>query len=120
MALSLADSNRIMAAAIAQAEDLNIKVSVAVVDAGGRLIGLQRMDGAIWASGLRLPGQGGGVCGVWAAQRRNAGPGHDADAGGHPGTFGFRNDFRTGRGTDHRRRRGGRRVRSWRGHERGG
>lgn len=50
MALTLADSNRMMAAAIAQAEELNIKISVAVVDAGGRLIGLQRMDGAIWAS----------------------------------------------------------------------
>ena len=50
MALTLSESNRIMAAAIAKAEELNIKVSVAVVDAGGRLIGLQRMDGAIWAS----------------------------------------------------------------------
>ena len=50
MALTLEDSNRIMAAAIAKAEELNIKVSVAVVDSGGRLIGLQRMDGASWAS----------------------------------------------------------------------
>ena len=57
MALTLADANRIMAAAVAQAEELNIKVSVAVVDAGGRLIGLQRMDGAIWASAYGCQGK---------------------------------------------------------------
>ena len=57
MALTLADSNRIMAAAIAKAADLNIKISVAVVDAGGRLIGLQRMDGAIWASAYGCQGK---------------------------------------------------------------
>ena len=57
MALTLSESNRIMAAAIAKAEELNIKVSVAVVDAGGRLIGLQRMDGAIWASAYGCQGK---------------------------------------------------------------
>lgn len=57
MALTLADSNRVMAAAIAKAEELNIKVSVAVVDSGGRLIGLQRMDGAIWASAYGCQGK---------------------------------------------------------------
>ena len=57
MALTLADSNRIMAAAIAKAAELNIKISVAVVDAGGRLIGLQRMDGAIWASAYGCQGK---------------------------------------------------------------
>ncbi len=57
MALTLSDSNRIMAAAIAKAEELNIKVSVAVVDAGGRLIGVQRMDGAIWASAYGCQGK---------------------------------------------------------------
>ncbi len=57
MALTLADSNRVMAAAIAKAEELNIKISVAVVDAGGRLVGLQRMDGAIWASAYGCQGK---------------------------------------------------------------
>jgi uncharacterized protein GlcG (DUF336 family) len=57
MSLNLAATNRIMAAAIAQAEELNIKVSVAVVDAGGRLLGLQRMDGAIWASAYGCQGK---------------------------------------------------------------
>jgi glc operon protein GlcG len=36
-------------AAIAKAEELNIRISVAVVDEGGRLIAFNRMDGAIWA-----------------------------------------------------------------------
>jgi uncharacterized protein GlcG (DUF336 family) len=57
MSLNLAATNRIMAAAIAQAEELNIKVSVAVVDSGGRLLGLQRMDGAIWASAYGCQGK---------------------------------------------------------------
>ena len=57
MSLNLAATNRIMAAAIAQAEELNIKVSVAVVDAGGRPLGLQRMDGAIWASAYGCQGK---------------------------------------------------------------
>ena len=49
MALSLAEANRIIAATIAKAEELNIKVNVAVCDAGGRLVAFNRMDGAIWA-----------------------------------------------------------------------
>ena len=49
MALSLAEANKIVAGAIAKAEELNIKVNVAVCDAGGRLIAFNRMDGAIWA-----------------------------------------------------------------------
>ena len=49
MAITLAEANRIVAGTIAQAEELNIKVNVAVCDAGGRLIAFGRMDGAIWA-----------------------------------------------------------------------
>ena len=49
MALSLEEANRIVAGTIAQATELNIKVNVAVCDAGGRLIAFNRMDGAIWA-----------------------------------------------------------------------
>ena len=49
MALTLAEANRIVAGTIAKAEELNIKVNVAVCDAGGRLVAFNRMDGAIWA-----------------------------------------------------------------------
>jgi uncharacterized protein GlcG (DUF336 family) len=34
---------------MAKAEELNIKINVAVCDAGGRLIAFQRMDDARWA-----------------------------------------------------------------------
>ncbi len=50
MALTLAQANRIVQAAIAKAQELNIKISVAVCDEGGRLVAFGRMDGAIWAS----------------------------------------------------------------------
>jgi len=49
MTLSLDDANRILRATLAKAAELNIKVSAAVVDAGGRLVAFQRMDNAIWA-----------------------------------------------------------------------
>ena len=49
MALTLEEANRIVAGTIAQAQEFNIKVNVAVCDAGGRLIAFNRMDGAIWA-----------------------------------------------------------------------
>src|SRR5262245_53652033 len=50
MALTLEDANRIVKAAIDKAREMNIKISVAVCDAGGRLMAFNRMDGAIWAS----------------------------------------------------------------------
>jgi len=48
MALSLAEANRIVEGAVTHAQELNIKINVAVCDAGGRLIAFNRMDGAIW------------------------------------------------------------------------
>jgi glc operon protein GlcG len=57
MALSLKDAERIADAAIRKAEALQITVTVAVCDAGGRLITLKRMDGAIWASVLGCQGK---------------------------------------------------------------
>jgi uncharacterized protein GlcG (DUF336 family) len=48
MALTLEEANRIARGALAKAEALNIKINVAVCDAGGRLIAFQRMDNAIW------------------------------------------------------------------------
>ena len=49
MALTLEEANRIVEGTITKAKDLNIKISVAVCDAGGRLIAFNRMDGALWA-----------------------------------------------------------------------
>ena len=50
MTLNLADAQLIAEGATEKAESLGIKVCVAVSDAGGRLVVLNRMDGAPWAS----------------------------------------------------------------------
>ena len=57
MSLTLDEANRITRGAIAKAQELNIKISVAVCDNGGRLIALQRMDNAIWASAYGSQGK---------------------------------------------------------------
>ena len=57
MALSLADANRIIGASIAAADGMGIKLSVAVVDAGGQLVAFQRMEGAIAVSATAAPGK---------------------------------------------------------------
>lgn len=49
MALTLAEANKIVKAAIKKAEQLNIKINVAVCDVSGRLVAFNRMDGARWA-----------------------------------------------------------------------
>jgi glc operon protein GlcG len=46
MPLSLEDSNKVIARAHAKAAELGIRVTVAVVDEGGLLVSLARMDGA--------------------------------------------------------------------------
>ena len=50
MGLTLEEANRILRGALSKAQELNIKISAAVCDAGGRLVAFQRMDNAIWAS----------------------------------------------------------------------
>ncbi len=50
MSLTLAEANRIVEGALAKAKELNILISAAVVDGGGRLLAFQRMDNATWAS----------------------------------------------------------------------
>jgi glc operon protein GlcG len=50
MALMLDEANRVAAGAVAKAQEIGIGISVAVCDAGGRLVAFQRTDGAIWAS----------------------------------------------------------------------
>lgn len=50
MTLMLHEANTVADGAIKHAESLDIKICVAVCDAGGRLISFHRMDGAIWAA----------------------------------------------------------------------
>ena len=57
MALTLDEANRIAQGAIAKSKELNIKISVAVCDSGGRLLTFQRMDNAIWASAYGSQGK---------------------------------------------------------------
>ncbi len=57
MALTLAEANRIVQAAIAKAGELDIRISAAVCDAGGRLMAFNRMDGAFFAGGYGSQGK---------------------------------------------------------------
>ena len=57
MVLTLAEANRIIEGAIAKAVELNLKINVAVVDAGGRLLAHNRMDGATWVNSYGAPGK---------------------------------------------------------------
>src|SRR6267142_1975186 len=57
MNLTLEEANRIIRGALAKAQELNIRISAAVCDSGGRLIALQRMDNAIWASAYGSQGK---------------------------------------------------------------
>jgi glc operon protein GlcG len=50
MALTLVDANKVVQGALDKAKEMNIRISVAVCDAGGRLMAFNRMDNAIWAS----------------------------------------------------------------------
>ncbi len=50
MTLTLAEANTIVQGALDKAKEMNIRISVAVCDAGGRLMAFNRMDNAIWAS----------------------------------------------------------------------
>ena len=57
MALTLAEANQIVEGAVAAATEMGIKINVAVVDAGGRLMAFNRMDGAIWAGSYGSQGK---------------------------------------------------------------
>ena len=46
MPITLGEANRMVQAAIAKADELNVKVSIAVCDAGGSLLAFNRMEGA--------------------------------------------------------------------------
>ena len=49
MSVTLSEANRVVQGGISKAEEMNIKISIAVCDAGGRLIAFGRMDGGSWA-----------------------------------------------------------------------
>ena len=57
MSFTLEEANRILRGALAKAQELNIRISAAVCDAGGRLVAFQRMDNAIWASAYASQGK---------------------------------------------------------------
>ena len=57
MALTLIEANQVIQAALTRAREMNIRISVAVCDAGGRLIAFNRMDGASWASAYGSQGK---------------------------------------------------------------
>jgi uncharacterized protein GlcG (DUF336 family) len=57
MALTLTDANRMAQAALAKAQELNVKISVAVCDTGGNLVALHRMDGASAVSAMVAQGK---------------------------------------------------------------
>jgi glc operon protein GlcG len=57
MPLTLDEANRVLSGALAKAHELNIRISAAVCDNGGRLIAFQRMDNAIWASAYGSQGK---------------------------------------------------------------
>jgi uncharacterized protein GlcG (DUF336 family) len=57
MSLNLEEADRMARAAIVKAKQLNIKLSVAVCDAGGHLMAFNRMEGAIWISATVAQGK---------------------------------------------------------------
>ena len=57
MSFTLEEANRILRGALAKAQELNIRISAAVCDAGGRLVAFQRMDNGIWASAYASQGK---------------------------------------------------------------
>jgi uncharacterized protein GlcG (DUF336 family) len=50
MSLTLVEANRMVQAALDKAQGMDIRLSVAVCDAGGHLLAFNRMVGAIWVS----------------------------------------------------------------------
>ena len=57
MNVTLEEANRIAAGAIVKAEEIGIKINVAVCDGGGRLVAFQRMPHAMWAGSFGSQGK---------------------------------------------------------------
>jgi len=63
MRLTLGEANRMIEAAIAEAERIGIKLSVSVCDSGGHLLAFNRMEGAIFISAVAAQGKAVGAVG---------------------------------------------------------
>jgi hypothetical protein len=98
-------------AAITKAQEMNIKVSAAVCDAGGRLMAFNRMDGAIWGSVYGSQGKAVASAAVRPRQRRTAGARREPDHPGHRRRIRRPHDPEHGRRADHQERRGRGRLR---------
>ena len=57
MNVTLEEANRIAAGASTKAEEIGIKINVAVCDGGGRLVAFQRMTHAMWAGSFGSQGK---------------------------------------------------------------
>ena len=57
MNVTLEEANRIAAGAIVKAEEIGIKINVAICDGGGRLVAFQRMTHAMWAGSFGSQGK---------------------------------------------------------------
>ncbi len=57
MEITLEEANRVAQGAIEKAEELGIKINVAVCDGGGRLVAFQRMTHAMWAGSFGSQGK---------------------------------------------------------------
>ena len=68
MALTLVDAQRMIQAAIAKGHEMQVKLSVAVCDAGGTLLAFSRMDGAIAISTVVAQGKAAASAGFGALQ----------------------------------------------------
>lgn len=49
MPITISEAQTIIDGAIAKAKELNVKVTVAVVDGGGKIVAVNKMDGSHWA-----------------------------------------------------------------------
>ena len=57
MSLTLDEANRMMTAAIAKAKEMNVGMSIAVVDAGGHLLAFNRTEGSMWLAAHAAQGK---------------------------------------------------------------
>src|SRR5262249_44961789 len=69
--------------AVAKAQELNVKISVAVCDTGGNLVALNRMDGASAVSATVAQGKAAASAGFWRGRGTVAG-GFPRLPTGHP------------------------------------
>jgi uncharacterized protein GlcG (DUF336 family) len=100
MTLTLAEAHRIIEGAIAQAQELKVEISVTICDANGRLIALNRMDGAFAESNR-------GSIGKAIASAASGRPSGEAEASVD---FSLRTGTVIGEGAPIIRRRGGLRA----------